>query len=298
MEAVGGLKDKSVGFIGAGRVGYALSCLLEQKDVDIAFIVDVDSDKAKFCGESCGARIVGNSLHRIEANANIIIIAVPDDEIGSVAVELAQSQFVSEGTVVAHTSGLYASHALEALRERGAVIASLHPATSFPEAFNGKLDNVTFAIEGDVEACRALEQIVLLLGGEIVRIRPEEKSRYHLGCTLASNYLVAIAGTVNTLFKDIENIESFATLHPLIDATLRNIASCGPVNALTGPIARGDVKTIETHLELLNNTDVMGMRAYITLGRMSLKLASDRGLEKEKKQAIEVLFQRFEGVDT
>jgi len=66
-------------------------------------------------------------------------------------------------------------------------------------------------------------------------------------------------------------------LEPLVRATVDNIFSLGPARALTGPIARGDAKTVRRHLESLSHIDP-GLRAlYSVLARGAVRLARRKG---------------------
>lgn len=275
-------------------MGCALAALSRRKGLGVAFVADAEGGKAARCGEACGAAVVADSLGGLRRKAGIVIIAVPDGAIASVVGEMTACGTVGEGDVVAHTSGLESSDILAPLRSLGARVCSMHPAFSFPEAFQEGLDGVPFAVEGDGEACGTVERVIDVLGGKTVRIVKEDKARYHLGCTMASNFLVTLAGEVDWLWKDVRGVDSVAYALPLIHATLKNIRHRGPVAALTGPIARGDADTVRAHLELLASLDRDRLCAYIGLGRLTLRLASEAGLPGPRRREIESLFREFE----
>ncbi|MFZ3047902.1 MAG: DUF2520 domain-containing protein [Desulfatirhabdiaceae bacterium] len=48
--------------------------------------------------------------------------------------------------------------------------------------------------------------------------------------------------------------EAFSVLKPLIEGTLANIDSMGVHQALTGPVVRGDVQTVEIHIQAIAET--------------------------------------------
>jgi len=76
----------------------------------------------------------------------------------------------SLGSVVLHTSGAMDSEVLEALRERGAKVGSLHPLQSFSGVAVPSLEGRIFTIEGETQAVRVARRIARALGGSPVRI--------------------------------------------------------------------------------------------------------------------------------
>jgi len=80
----------------------------------------------------------------------------------------------------------------------------------------------------------------------------EQKALYHAKCVMASNFLVLILNNYyEYLKKEIGIYQDDATL--LIDTTLSNVQSQG-IQALTGPISRGDFGTIEKNISSLKQS--------------------------------------------
>jgi predicted short-subunit dehydrogenase-like oxidoreductase (DUF2520 family) len=75
-----------------------------------------------------------------------------------------------------------------------------------------------------------------------------------------------------------------ALYRPIVSGTAANLASRSPAEALTGPVARGDVATITTHLAALSGAD---RAMYALLGLEALRLARRAGLGEEKAAAVE-----------
>ena len=63
---------------------------------------------------------------------------------------------------------------------------------------------------------------------------------------------------------------------PLVRATLDNLAARGPVDALTGPLSRGDAATIAAHLEALAADAPEILPVYRALGLATLDLVAAR----------------------
>jgi predicted short-subunit dehydrogenase-like oxidoreductase (DUF2520 family) len=122
------------------------------------------------------------------------------------------------------------------------------------------------------------------LGGTLLEITAEKKTLYHAAAVAASNYLVSLIHLALELNKAAGlpmNI-SFDALLPLIKGTLSNIGARGIPDALTGPIARGDVETVAAHLQAIEK-DAPGLLAiYRCLGLYTVDLAKAKGTLNEE----------------
>lgn len=65
---------------------------------------------------------------------------------------------------------------------------------------------------------------------------------------------------------------------PLILGNARNVCEHGAVASLTGPIERGDIKTVEGHLLILDS-DIR--TAYVILAKRILEIAKKKHPERE-----------------
>ena len=82
--------------------------------------------------------------------------------------------------------------------------------------------------------------------------------------------------------------EAVAAAEPLIRGTVENIGSAGVPNALTGPIARGDVATVTGHLRALDTVDKKTRDVYRALGVYTVDVARRKGRLKAR-QARELM---------
>jgi len=284
-----------IGFIGTGRVGRALAVLFHRKGFTILSVVDKNLERARRCQKACGARVSSRDVTDTDPKTTVLFVTVPDDAIERVAEELASSTIPKPGMVIAHTSGLLSSDVLSRVGLKGVSMGSFHPCFSFVEDSDDDLDDVFVAIEGDAEGCRRLERLAEAIGGRPFILPKEDKPLYHAGCTMASSYFVTLMDRVQRVLSRMSRGEGIRTVLPLVRGTLRNIERVGIEQALTGPIQRGDVRTMESHLEVLTGLDPDLIPSYIDLGRATLRLAKGLGLEPDKIRSIEGVFKRFEG---
>ena len=289
-------KQKEIlGFIGAGRVGSALSRLFHLYGFNISSIIDRDINKAQNCQKECGAWTSSTNIEEIDKKTTIIFITVPDDIIKDIGLVLAEIGGFNSDVIVAHTSGLLSSDILSPLRKKKILVCSFHPCFSFTENFKGNLENIPVALEGDSKGCSRLEKLARTVGANPFFISKDDKLLYHTSCTVASNYLVALMAFVQRILGQLEQRKSLEIVLPMVRATLDNIQKKGVDHALTGPILRGDIKTIEKHLETLKEIDPDLASVYLTLGRITLTITERLGQEAKTLHLIKVLFDSYDG---
>ena len=71
--------------------------------------------------------------------------------------------------------------------------------------------------------------------------------------------------------------ETLQALLPLIRGTLHNIETLGTADALTGPIARGDVETIQGQIEAMQKKTPELLGLYKELARHTISVAREKG---------------------
>jgi predicted short-subunit dehydrogenase-like oxidoreductase (DUF2520 family) len=75
----------------------------------------------------------------------------------------------------------------------------------------------------------------------------------------------------------LDRDEMLAALLPLVKGSVGNVASVGVPDALTGPIARGDVGTLEGHLRILEEKAPDLLSAYAHLALRTVDVARRKG---------------------
>jgi predicted short-subunit dehydrogenase-like oxidoreductase (DUF2520 family) len=207
----------------------------------------------------------------------LVLVCVPDDAIANVAETLATFDHPWGDTIVAHTAGAKTAAVLGPLAEQGSATMSFHPMQTFPpdtspEAFEG----VVVGLEGDDRAVTAGETLTHALGARPVRLTPEEKARYHCAAALASNGLVALMAVVEEVFGSdrMDEQEAAADLvGPLVKQTWTHLEEGPPEGGLTGPVVRGDEKTVQMHLEALRTTTPHLVPLYVGLSTEMVRVA-------------------------
>lgn len=282
--------------IGAGQVGKTLSYLLCNKlGLSLQYMLTNSLASAQTASEFIGSGQAVSDYNQLTPT-DYYLIATPDETIRSCAEQLAQNGLISSGTAVIHCSGALSSEELAAAKTAGAQIASLHPVKSFvtPDLSIQTFAGTPCAIEGDADICKTLMQWMQTLGGDPFTIQPQQKLIYHSALVIASNYLVALTETAlkNLDRVGLERQQAMNILQPLMRHTLEQIFSHGTIQALSGPIARGDVDIVSKELQELEQENSNTAALYKNLGMVALELASAKGLlTADKIQELNKIFQ-------
>ncbi|GJM37874.1 MAG: hypothetical protein DHS20C19_12410 [Acidimicrobiales bacterium] len=194
----------------------------------------------------------------VGVDADLVVIATPDDAIAGVAAALRRRPEVT----VAHLAG---SLGVDALGDHPRV-AAIHPLVSMPDAGTGaaRLPGAWFAIAGDPR----VQQIVAALDGHAFHVADADRAVYHAAAVVASNHLVALLGHAERIAATAG--VPFDAFTGLIRGSVENVASLGPAAALTGPAARGDEATIDRHLAALSEDE---RAPYAAMVREARRLA-------------------------
>ena len=284
------MKPKIV-LIGPGRLGQAATNLLAEAGYPIAAVISRDPNRAVTAARFVGNREAGTTDLSRAREGNIVLLALPDDVLAEAALRLRQNDWLQPGAVLVHFSGLHPA----ALLNRGAappVLAlSLHPLQTFADAVAGlhNLPGSPFSVEGEDALIPLGETLVEAMGGLPFRLRSEQKPLYHAAACVASNYLITLAATAGQLMAacGFAEEEALHLLIPLLKGTGRNLITLGPKEALTGPIARGDVKTVASHLDAMANLPEELRDIYRVMGKATVRLALQKGtLGEQQAEAI------------
>ncbi|MEP7289315.1 MAG: DUF2520 domain-containing protein [Chloroflexota bacterium] len=319
------IERPTLAIVGAGRVGSTLAQVLHNRGYTISAVNSRTPESARHLAEKLGCH-AADTPREAALEARLTLLTVTDEAIASVCEVLARDTDLTGRAVVhtsgiseiavlaaAKASGAWVGglHPMLPIMDR-----DLSPSLAFspPSA----TPDVMFGVEAAEEPLRSwLAAIVTTLNGIPLWLSPgQDRARYHAASVIASNYAVTLFAESLTLLKRLQaskpkgqsdqlgqqsklGVESsygesgevderllrFALVH-LVQATLTNIKEVGAVQALTGPIARGDVQTVHKHLVALQQTDPELATLYRLLGKRTLRLAAERGLSAQKLDGI------------
>jgi len=273
---------KTVAIVGCGKVGSAFGIYLgsrgsKENGYRHVGFASKTLGSAQKASARAGSHLFTDRPIEATQEADIVLITTPDDVIESVCREIAEQNGFKKGGVVLHCSGALPSTILKAASQCHAFVGSIHPLQSFSsdEFDENPFNGIIAAIEGDPAAAKEAARIAEALGARPIAIRTDAKVLYHAAAVVASNYLVTL---IDFAFKLIEQAgvsenEALDVLKPLIDGTLENIKKFGVEKALTGPIARGDVATVESHVQEIEKKVPGLLELYKTLASHTIGVA-------------------------
>jgi predicted short-subunit dehydrogenase-like oxidoreductase (DUF2520 family) len=259
----------AVGVVGAGRVGAVLGAALAQaghRVVAVAAVSEQSLGRARRLVP--GAKVL--PAPDVAAAAELLLLAVPDDALAGLIAGLASAGAVGKGTLVVHTSGAHGIEVLEPLTALGALPLALHPVMTFTgtDVDLQRLDGACFGVTA-TEALRPVaEALVIEMGSEPVWIAEELRPMYHAGLAFGANNLVTLVAQASSMLASAGVENPHRMLGPLLGAALDNSLRRGD-RALTGPVARGDAGTVETHLRAIRSHAPEATAAYIEMSRLT-----------------------------
>ena len=273
----------SLGFIGAGTVGTALAMRLREKGYPVAAVSSRTQASARRLAEMAPGCRVHETAQGVADEAEMVFITTPDDAIAGVAAGVRWHP----GQSVVHTSGACSLEVLEPARKLGARVGAIHPLQTFASIQQAieNLPGSTFALEAEGELLSKLRDIAHALEGQVVELRGGDRALYHAAAVFACNYWVTLVKLAADLWGGfgVPTDQAVKALIPLLRGTLNNLAQVGLPQALTGPIARGDVGTIKRHIEALERKAPELLSTYRELGLQTLPIALAKGKVDEKR---------------
>ncbi|MBE5938264.1 MAG: DUF2520 domain-containing protein [Lachnospiraceae bacterium] len=241
-----------IGFVGAGRVGVSLGKYYTVKGMNVVGYYSRSADSAKAAAtftDTCQF----NNMAELIAECDMIFLTVPDAQIESVWKEVSENNIT--GKYICHCSGAMSSSIFDNITGLGAFGYSIHPLYAINSIYESykELDRVFFAVEGSSEKTELITDWIKAMGNPVSSIDSDKKSLYHASAVMASNLVIGLYHTAAGMLMQCGMEESVATdaLKELFFGNCKNIIEKGTTGALTGPVDRNDITTIEKHLEVL-----------------------------------------------
>lgn len=285
-----------IGVIGAGRVGAVLGAALraEGHAVTGAYAVS-EASRARAADLLPGVPLL--DVPALVERSEMLLLAVPDDQLAPLAAGIAATGIVPGGQLVAHTSGRYGTEVLSPLAAAGSATLALHPAMTFTGSRTdlARLIGCPIGITAAPELLPVAAALAVEIGGEAVVIAEGDRPLYHAALAHAANHLVVLVDQSREALARLGIEDPGAYLRPLLEAALDESLRHG-AKALTGPVVRGDAGTVEAHLAALEDLDVTGApgrRGDVadTYRALAMAALSRARLPEDTRESIRVLLE-------
>jgi len=271
----------SFAIVGCGKVGKALGKFLAAAGYDAVGTASKSRSSAKEAADLLNIGRYSDIPWEITPSADVVLITSPDSAIADTCRLIAENNGFKSGCVVLHCSGALPSTILSSAGRCGAVTGSMHPLQSFAadDFSRNPFAGIIIAVEGEPKALTIAKEMATALGATPLTIQTAAKTLYHAAAVVASNYLVTLLSLAFRLLDEagISGPAAYNALQPLIHGTLANIQSIGIPQALTGPIARGDVETIKQHLVEIGSKTPQLTDLFKTLSFHTIDIALAKG---------------------
>jgi predicted short-subunit dehydrogenase-like oxidoreductase (DUF2520 family) len=273
--------------VSASRAGTVVAAALQRAGHHLVGVSAVsDASRARAASLVPDAPVL--DPHEVAQRCDLLILAVPDDLLATLARGMADAGAVRPGTIVVHLSGAHGIEVLAPLAAVGAAPLALHPAMTFTGTAIDldRLDGCPWAVTAPEELRPAAEALVVETGGEPEWIAADERLAYHAALCHAANHLVTLVAQSQDLLGAAGVHATRRYLGPLLSATLDNALRAGDA-ALTGPIARGDAQLVKAHVATIDRIDPTTARTYVAVARATAqRAAADGRLSAEAADAV------------
>ncbi|MBV1923300.1 MAG: DUF2520 domain-containing protein [Flavobacteriaceae bacterium] len=194
-----------------------------------------------------------DSLTKIK-EADVYIIAISDDAITSFTEKLP-----FKNRLVVHTSGTVAMNVLSDKNRKGV----FYPLQTFTKNRVVDFSNIPLCIESEnASDLKLLQRIGASISEKVEEINSEERKKVHVSAVIVNNFVNHLYFIGSDLLE--KNNLSFDLLKPLIFETALKMESHQPKDAQTGPAKRNDLKTIENHLNQLEESPYKDLYIQLT----------------------------------
>ena len=240
--------EPSISFIGAGNLAWHLAPALDNAGFSVKEVFSQNPKHAEELTDRLYQAEVKATLDFSTSDSRVFLVAVSD----SVIKQIAQEIILPNEALLIHASGSVSMNDLSFAASTA--MGVFYPLQSFTKTRKADFKNLPIFVEASDEAAEELLfEMGRALGGNIQKMDSEQRAYLHLTAVFASNF------TNHMLKLAYQTAEQHHLqpdwLKPLIRETVEKSLSIGPMLAQTGPARRGDLETLDKHLELLHGDE-------------------------------------------
>lgn len=227
-----------VGILGAGHVGPVLGAALAGAGHAVVGISAVSADSRERADVMLpGAPIL--SIPDLVERSELVLIAIPDEEIAPLVAGLAAAGVWQPGQLVAHTSARFGTDVLRPAQLAGVIPLALHPAIAFTGTSLdlSRLREAYFAVTAPAPVLPIAQALVVEMGGEPVVVAEEDRPAYAEAIATATAFSRSIVAQSSAILSRIGVDNPGAYLSSLVRSAVDN-ALASPTSAAVDPDAR------------------------------------------------------------
>lgn len=230
-----------ISFIGSGNLATHLALAFYNCGYTISQVWSRDYSHAQLLAGRVEARPI-DQISALNKNADIYILAISDDALFDVALDLKLGD-----ALVIHTSG---ATSMEVLRPTSSRYGVLWSPQTFVRDVALEYSELPFCIEGCDAATQAdLESLVGHISQHIYYTNREQRQYLHLSAVFVNNFANALYGVAQNICN--KHDIPFEVLYTLINTTTQRVKWGDIRYQMTGPAVRDDRRTLDAHRRLL-----------------------------------------------
>ena len=212
-----------IGVIGAGRVGPVLAAALAGAGHAIVGI-SAHSEDARDRVDSMLPGVPVLEVRQVVERSELVIIAVPDDQLPDLVSGLAAVDAWLPGQLVLHTSARYGVRVLDPARPAGIIPLAVHPALTFTGTSLdlARLREAWCAVTAPGPVLPIAQALVVEMGAEPVVVAEEHHEAYADAIGAASEFSTAIVGQAIAGLRDIGIDEPGRVLSAVVRSAVDN----------------------------------------------------------------------------
>ncbi len=285
----------NIGFIGAGKVGFSLGKYLKEHGLYITGYYSKSQDSAKSAADFTETKNY-ISIENLLKDSDTIFVTTPDNAIGEIWSYMKNLDIKNKN--ICHCSGSISSAAFFDAYKYCACVYSVHPLYAISSKFESykELNNAYFTIEGSTEHINDIVEIFERSGNKVILTSSENKSLYHCGAVVVSNLVIGLYSMGVDILENCGFEREIATkaLTNLFIGNANAIVEKGYIEALTGPIERCDISTIEKHIYSIQNSDNLKskenlLKVYLLLSEKLMEIAGEKHPNRDYSNVAEVI---------
>ncbi|MEM6532181.1 MAG: DUF2520 domain-containing protein [Myxococcota bacterium] len=271
--------------VGTGSAGTALGLWLSRRGQQLVGAWNRSEGRGRRASEFLPVQVSTGELAML-SDCDLVLVSVSDDSVALLGEQL--RGMLRPGMILVHTSG---SLPASALGEQPVPRGSLHPLVAMrePHIAADALNRTLLTVEGDEAARERLLDLMDGVGAKVQTLNAKAKTTYHAAAVIAANLAVALVAEATELAAEAGVDDAERALAELALVAMKNVTQQGAASGLTGPVIRGDIGTVQTHLDVLVG-DTREM--YRLLSRRAVELARVQGLSAHRCEELLALLGR------
>jgi predicted short-subunit dehydrogenase-like oxidoreductase (DUF2520 family) len=222
-----------VGVIGAGRVGPVLAAALAGAGHALVGIsAATDDERDRVAALLPGAPVL--DVPAIVERSELVIIAVPDDQLPDLVAGLARLGAWQPGQLVLHTAARYGTAVLDPARAAGAIPLAVHPALAFTgtSVDLARLRDAWCAVTAPAPVLPIAQALVVEMGAEPVVIDEGDRAAYADAVGAVAAFSSALIGQSVAALRAIGVDEPGRLLGGVVRSAVENALQSGAVESV------------------------------------------------------------------